>query len=150
MTLKSLYSLAVWRNLNARTQRFMFNSGTSYVEMVSGVLLVVLALAASLKSDVPFHFGVKQTSTAIPLIVGLMQLIIAPILCKGQCWASRGLLAAVSSAVWVVAAASAYTAIPPEPLGFAGAAILSITMVMATINIITCGNVVGRARHLKD
>lgn len=148
MNFKTLHSLIVWRELNTKAQAFMFNSGTVFIETVSGMLLVALAAAAAVKSDLPFNFGIQYSSQTVPLIVGIMQLVIAPILCKGKCWASRGLLAAVSGVIWAVVAASVYEANPPEPVNFVGAVIMTVSMAMAVINLIASRNTVDKAREL--
>lgn len=148
MSIKTLHSWVVWGKLNARAQKFMFNSGTVFVETLSGLLLVALTAAVSVKSDLPFHFGVHHSAHTVPLIVGAMQLLIAPLLCKGKCWASRGLLAAVSGVIWAVVAVGAYSANPPEPVNLVGALIMAVSMVMAVINLVSSRNTVDLAREL--
>lgn len=148
MIIKKLMALINWRKLNSKTQAFMFNSGTVFIETTSGILLIALAVAAMSKTGMPFGFGLKHTSNSIPLVIGVMQLLIAPLLCRNECWASRGLLAAVSSVIWTGVAINVYANKPPEILNLTGAIILAVAMSMAVINLVASRNTVDKARNL--
>lgn len=117
---------------------FVFRKESAYLEAVSGVLLLALAVQAS-----PYVYS-SGVSTAMLASVGIAQIASLAMFSCQRCYATRTLTASAGAFVWVSIAAHQVDGMGPVTgatiASVAGALILAFTMFLASINILKSRN----------
>lgn len=149
-----LVALLDWRKLSAKTQDFMFNRGTAFVEVVSGLMLVMLALA--LFWGDPFLSGILKRESPVMLsydtviksvaVIGVAQIIASFVTCREACRAIRGLIVMLGSFIWLMVVIGIVNNHRIVPTQLSGYFILFFATAMAAVSIITAKNNVEKAR----
>ena len=121
-----------------RLLEFVFRKESAYVEAVSGILLLALAIQAR-----PYVHS-AGVSTAMLIGVGALQLASLALFKCNKCYATRTLTASAGAFAWLTVAAHQFK-ITDHVIGAsiaptAGSIVMSFTMMLAAINILKTRN----------